>query len=108
MDLEPPLPPVVTFDDLPLELLTRIAELVNSTDLASLRLVSKSLLAAVQEAAVSVRPSNKVQTDQLSRLPILFNKATALNLLGCSALNTNALRYLQDLARLRTLHIDTG
>lgn len=109
MDQGPPAPAAhVTLNDLQPELLIRIAELVNPSDLASLRLANRALLAAVEEAAVCVRPSIELQPAQLSRIHNLFNKATALNLCGCSALDSNALRDLQSLASLRVLLIDTG
>lgn len=106
--MEPGPPAEVRLDDLQLELLSRIAELVEPTDLARLRVANKALLAAVEDAAVSVRPAPVLLPAQLRRIHILFNKVTSLNLCGCSALNSDALRDLQSFSSLRNLHIDTG
>lgn len=94
-------------DDLQPELLSKIAELVPSADLANVRLVDKNLHAAVLAAAVKLRPSKDILPAQLSALHLGFSGVTALDLSGCGALSPNALRVLHEsLPRLRDLHFD--
>lgn len=70
--------------DLLPELLIRIAELVDPSDLASFRSANTELCEAVRGAAVCVLPSEEIQPAQLSRIHLIFGRATSLDLRGCT------------------------
>lgn len=88
-------------------ILTRIVELASWKDIASLRLANKNLFEAVEGAAIKLRPSIEIQQAQLIRLAQAFPNATALDLRGCTELNTVSLRDLLSLASVKDLHFDT-
>lgn len=90
------------------EILTKIAELVEPSDLASFRLANTECCEAVNGAAVRLQPSKEIQPAQLGSIHLSFSKATALDLRECSSLNGDALMDLQRLANLRDLQFDTG
>lgn len=94
--------------DLLPEILTRIAKLMDPSDLASFRSASTEFSEAVRGAAVRVRPFKEIQPAQLSTIHLLFGRATTLDIRGCSVLTKDALRDLQSLANLRHLCLDSG
>lgn len=93
-------------DDLQLELVSLIAECVGPADLASMRLTSQALLAGVQNANVSLRPSREIEPAQLGRIFMAFAKIATIDVSGSTALNSNTLLSLRNLTSLRYLCFD--
>lgn len=77
---------VATMDALQHDVLARIAELADPASLRSLRLVSRELRGAVEDAAVELRPSKALTDPHLHSLSACFPQATSLDISGCLAL----------------------
>lgn len=75
--------------------LLEIAKRVPTADLPNLRLSSRTLLAAVSDAPVSLRPSYALQGVELARLVAAFGKATRLDLSNCEELDDDSISCLQ-------------
>lgn len=80
-----------SLDQLPQDILVRIAELVSPKDIRSLRLVCKRFKAAVECVSISLKPAKDFQANQLSLLSHAFHRATSLDLAECTNLTANIL-----------------
>lgn len=81
------------------EHLSRIAEEVDTQDLASLRSTNKGFLEAVGLAAVRLRPSCNLSDTQLAQLCSKFPNATTLDISGAEHLTNGSLGSLESIAQ---------
>lgn len=86
--------------DLEHDVLVLIVEKVAPSDLANLRMVSKSLHSAVRDAGIMLRPNpGLLQEQHLLQLCTAFPQATNLNLSNCQNLTPSSLAAVQALSQ---------
>lgn len=87
-DTVPPLATGPSGPDLPLDFIVMLAQVADPADVPNLRLVDKLWRSAVNQAAIGLRPSKRIQAREALAMCARFPRATALDLSNHTAIDS--------------------